>query len=171
MNCIDQEQQDEMNNLSELYTLLDTINPGNLSSGSINILLSIESDGGTAGSYARGLLVFNNIVEYNEPVFMPEPLINNKNIKTGQENNEKHLKVYPNPAGDYIYAEYKLPEESKDMLIKVININGQVEKTIKLKYAIDNKLLNLAGLSNGNCMIILEADGNTISSKAITIVK
>ena len=171
MNCIDQKQQDKMDNLSELYVLLDTINPDNLSSESINILLNIESDGGAAGSYARGLLEFNNIIEYNEPVFMPEVLLNNKMKEVKTINEENLFKVYPNPAGDYIYAEYKLPEESQNIFIKVINVNGKVEKNIKLDYSVNIKLLNLDKLSSGKYIFVLEADGKTQGTANINIVR
>ncbi len=170
MNCIDQQQQNEMDNLSELYTLLDTVKPDNLSSESINSLLSIELDGGTAGSYARGLLVFNNIIEYNEPVFMPEVLLDNKMKGVKTINEENLFKVYPNPAGNYINVDYKLPEESNNIFVKIISSGGTIEKTVGLKYAIDCKLINLAGLSSGTYIVLLEADGKTVGSKTITII-
>ncbi len=171
MNCIDQQQQNEMDNLSELYTLLDTVKPDNLSSESINILLNIESDGGTAGSYARGLLVFNNIIEYNEPVFMPEPLINNKNIKHDLENKDEYFKIYPNPASEYIYIDYKLEESTGIITLDVLDVNGKVVKSNKLMYNVDNKLMSMGKLNEGTYIFVLKINGKIKYSTNAVIVK
>ncbi len=142
-----------------------------LNSGTINSLLNIEMQGGIAGAYARGLLVKEDIIEYNEPVYLPNIMVN-KNaeiFKLEQEN--KYFKVYPNPASDYIYVEYELPEESQNSLIKILSINGKLEKTIELKYNIDNKLIKLGNLSSGTYIFVLETNGKTVDSTNITIAK
>lgn len=79
--------------------------------------------------------------------------------------------AYPNPAADFIYVDYKLPDEAKNIMIKIISINGRVEKKIDLKYNIDIKLIKLAGLSDGTYFILLEANGKPIDSANVTIIK
>ncbi len=56
-------------------------------------------------------------------------------------------------------------------MIKIISINGRVEKKIDLKYNIDIKLIKLAGLSDGTYFILLEANGKPIDSANVTIIK
>jgi hypothetical protein len=142
-----------------------------LNNESINSLLDIEAEGGIAGAYARGLLVKKDVIEYKEPVYLPNLIVSPKAEKFKLEQEDKYLKVYPNPASDYIYVEYELPEGSRNNLIKILSINGKLEKTIKLKYNIDNKLIKLGDLSSGTYIFVLEADGKTVDSANITIIK
>ena len=124
-----------------------------------------------AGAYARDILVYNDIITYNEPVFLPNLMLNRKAGGFILEPENRFFNVYPNPAGDYIYVNYKLPEESKNIRIKIISINGRVERSIDLKYSVDIKMIRLAELSNGMYFILLEANGKTVDSANISIIK
>jgi hypothetical protein len=103
------------------YNLSNITNPLH-----INELKAFEIKGGLAGVKARAILMYNNATDYREPVYTPTIPIENRNVKhSGVNSNNPYFSVYPNPAKEYFYLEYSLPEVIGTMQVVISDITGK----------------------------------------------
>ena len=163
----------DIDNLSMLYTLMQTIESDTLvmDEDRLNALQSFEAEGGIAGAYARGLLDYFNSSTYSEPLFLPEIMMSRKVIVSkGNKEDSSYLKVYPNPAKDFISVDYNLGEDAV-AVIKILNYEGKLIQTIEISESINTKLLSVKDFSQGNYIICLVKNGRIIDSESVTIVK
>ena len=132
---------------------------------------SIEASGGQAGAYARGLLMLNNAIDYKEPVFLPE-LMNDRKAGTGAiETKAEYLKVYPNPADKYITVEYRIENESENLVLKVADTESRVVYARKLANKEDSQLIDIKDFTQGSYIVYLEVDGKVVDSKIVSVTK
>ena len=131
-----------------------------------------ENRNGRAAIYARNILVAAGEMDWTEPVYIP---ISNKSAHMEKDevpNNQRKqvLEVYPNPAKDFIIAEYKL-DELKSGKIIIMNAEGKSVRQIPLKYAQDKVNINVKQLSNGVYFLKLSANGNNKQTVKFSILK
>jgi len=163
----------DIENLSSLYSLMQTIESDTLVMDEyrLNALQNFEAEGGIAGAYARGLLDYFNSSTYSEPVFLPEIMISRKAVVSkGNREESSYLKVYPNPAKDFISVDYDLGEYDV-AVIKILNYEGKLIQTIEISESINIKLLSVKDFPQGNYIICLVNNGRIIDSESVTIVK
>lgn len=166
--------QNEIGNLSGLFELMQTIESDTLliDEERLSSLSNYESDGGIAGAYARGLIQHFSQSDYKEPVFLPEIMLTRKgNAEKISIRENSYLKVYPNPAKDFISIEYKLTEEMTNSILKIVSVNGQILKYQKLLNDRDIIIFEIKDLTPGNYFVYLENNGKKIESVIITVVK
>jgi hypothetical protein len=138
----------------------------------LNDLKFYESEGGIAGAYARGFIQRYSQSEYKEPVFLPEIMITrNEKFDKNTEKEDSYLKVYPNPAKDFISIEYKLNDEIAKPVIKFVSVNGQLVKYQELINSQDNVIIDIKDLTPGNYVVSLENNGMKTISVIITVTK
>jgi hypothetical protein len=83
--------------------------------------------------FARNVLVNKGIRNYNEPLIF-DPEFKSANIKKVYpkihtiSNTPCYLKVYPNPAKNYLIVEYQLPENCPQSILKVTSVEGKLIK-------------------------------------------
>ncbi|MCX6234499.1 MAG: T9SS type A sorting domain-containing protein [Bacteroidetes bacterium] len=146
-----------------------------LDSLSVNTLHEIMNNGyPLINGYARGLLVKGNFINYTEKVYFPP------NIKSYPEyhftphevivEKEDHLKLFPNPAWDYVIVYYNTSEYEINGKLLMFDINGKMIKTMILPDYLNQLTVSLKNLPNGIYMISLYEKDNLIESKKITKV-
>jgi len=77
------------------------------------------------------------------------------------------LKVYPNPAGDYIF--FRLPVSVKEGRVEVFDIEGRLFYSTDLTGGQGNaeSSIDLRGLPAGTCLISVNADGKMYVQKFV----
>ncbi len=77
-----------------------------------------------------------------------------------KQNALESVKIYPNPAKDYLQVE--LPKEVKSFKLEISDINGRL-----ILHKENEFKINLSGLSDGAYMVTIKADGKTAVRKVI----
>ncbi|KAA0130199.1 M28 family peptidase [Chryseobacterium sp. SN22] len=77
-----------------------------------------------------------------------------------QQNTLESVKIYPNPAKDYLQVEF--PKEVKNFRLEISDMNGRLILSRE-----NESKINLAGLSDGAYMVTLKSDGKTAVRKVI----
>jgi len=122
----------------------------------INQLKEFEMKGGLAGTKARAILIYNNATDYREAVYTPVAPLENRSIKSDIINNSNpYFSVYPNPAKEYFYLEYSLPEILGTMQVVVSNISGKMLMQKQIYEPRDIIIIKTADLLPGtyNCTL------------------
>ncbi|MCX6233130.1 MAG: T9SS type A sorting domain-containing protein [Bacteroidetes bacterium] len=146
-----------------------------LDSLSINTLQEIMNHAyPLISGYARGLLVKGRFINYIEQVYFPP---NTKSYPeyhfTPHEVNvekEDHLKLFPNPAWDYVIVYFNTSEYEINGKLLMFDVNGKLIKTMILSDNFNQLTVSLKNLPNGIYMISLFVRDNLIESKKITKV-
>lgn len=117
---------------------------------------------------ARGILVFNNLLEYNEPYLEPDltkstevrlPRVKPVNLE------DTYLKLYPNPANDFITIEYNTGNVDGTNYIEIIDETGKKVDTRMLNHNSGQLILEIQSFKPGNYITKLMA-GNKIVGKS-----
>jgi len=74
------------------------------------------------------------------------------------EQRVNQLKVYPNPAKDYIIVEYTLNSNSDDVSIDLYDISGKRIRSIKVDNTHDWLVVPLTDLPGGNYFGVINSD-------------
>ncbi|SDC77236.1 T9SS-dependent choice-of-anchor J family protein [Williamwhitmania taraxaci] len=112
------------------------------------------------GVYYLGFHAISKAAQY--VIIVDDVTIAEKNI-TGVENPEadKTLKVYPNPATDYV--NFELPSSiTGSAKVTVIDVLGKV---VRRENVGESRVVNLSGLNNGAYLLKVEADGKSFIRK------
>lgn len=176
INSLNSSQQAEWNNLVEYYSLCKQIaaNENNLpDSLQVITLMELSTHISAAGSYARNLLISQNILVYSEPYIFP-----NENLKSGKIIRRKHVtngniadfKVYPNPAKDYVIIEYTGESSNKISSIEIMDAMGRIILKRKFEEAPFFQKIPLTGLAPGSYTIrFISFSGMNSESKLIIL--
>jgi len=131
INNLPASQQDEWSGLCTYYGIRkQMLAAGIAAPDSVQVLALTELSASNTltGVYARNALIQEDKLTYNEPYIFPDD-----NLKFGRViapkqklgNYENTLKVYPNPAKDYIVAEYHMKEGSDIPTINIVDASGR----------------------------------------------
>jgi hypothetical protein len=154
----------------------DTEEVYNVSYNQLNDLLDVmSSNQNTPGAYSRNLLIAAGKLTYKEPVILPDTNLKSRKqnrFRGGQSKQElSYLKIYPNPASNYIIIDYKGLSDGKQVKINLFNDMGNSIYT-KTVNCIENQLiLTLQNYSPGLYFITLEQSGNTLKKGKFTIAR
>jgi hypothetical protein len=110
-----------------------------------------NSDGPGLGLYAA--TTSGNVVELSQTTGLVD------------SENQIDLQTYPNPASDQVRVAFE-ESEFDQARIDVLNMKGQVVNT-KQTAAQGNIQLNMSGLANGNYLLRITADGETVATQQI----
>ncbi len=72
------------------------------------------------------------------------------------------LKVYPNPAGDYLVVEYPVQEETSPVTIKVVDNNGFLRLTTTAPFSTGSAVLDTRSLGTGTYICHVSANGKLV---------
>jgi hypothetical protein len=131
--------QTEHQNFSQLLEMEHTAivnNKSLLQTDSMQVLNLIALELGSEGLmkvYARNLLYgIQGATDYSEPYQMPQSGLKDTRIRwvKGSSNTSNSLKLYPNPARNYVIAEYFLKEHSTNCVLTFYNNTGVVFKEL-----------------------------------------
>jgi hypothetical protein len=127
---------------------------------------------GRIKAYVRNILQSIDTLSYHEPYIFPD--VGTKSawiIKqpVRKKQGENYLKLYPNPAGDYVITEYKLLELTQNASINIYNIEGKQLKSILLEKPFDYLIMDTRDLKNGVYIFSLIIDKRVNDSKRLII--
>ncbi|MCX6269749.1 MAG: T9SS type A sorting domain-containing protein [Bacteroidetes bacterium] len=109
------------------------------------------------GVYSRNLLIHNGLLQYEEPITINHisKSKRNRNRMPVQSDGSNFLKVFPNPAKDYVVAEIHIPGIINNPYLSVFDMSGRTLKTIPLSNPDDQIVISLKGLSQGVYILTL----------------
>jgi photosystem II stability/assembly factor-like uncharacterized protein len=125
------------------------------------------------GACARNLLYAAGLIEYEEPIILPEDELKSSEAVDHELSNHtgkpETLKVFPNPAGDYVIVEYDTEGYSGNISISVIDITGR--KVFINNYSIkcDQIVVKTREWASGIYQINVLINGKVIKSEKVTV--
>ena len=163
--------QDYVNYYGVLQTMYDSnLNARQLDSANVQALLEIMNNTHPLiSAYARGLLVKGRHIDFTETVafngntksFPYYYYLNWESVEIPEEN---HLKLFPNPAGDYVIIYFNTFEYGQTGICTVDDIRGNTIMSVKLNSIQNQAILNITGIPNGIYIINLIVNDKIIES-------
>ncbi len=121
-------------------------------------------------AYCLNILISTDRLVYSEPYTFPDTVstkstqVNESNIDNSFLKSSDFLRLYPNPAKEYITVEYQLPYSFKDGIIEIFNVNGLKIEVMKLGKSWGQKIIDLRTYKSGSFTIRLRNGGKTLQS-------
>ena len=121
-------------------------------------------------AYCLNILISTDRLVYSEPYIFPDTVstkstqVNESNIDNSFLKSSDFLRLYPNPAKEYITVEYQLPYSFKDGIIEIFNVNGLKIEVMKLGKSWGQKIIDLRTYKSGSFTIRLRNGGKTLQS-------
>ncbi|HPE58425.1 MAG TPA: NosD domain-containing protein, partial [Bacteroidales bacterium] len=140
----------------------------------IELLLNIEAmQAGKPSVYARNVLLALEQIEYEEPILLPDlfkaAAVQEERQRIMQSLDEHHyLKLFPNPAGDYLVIEHKLEMEPQKVLVKINNIKGECIIQVELTGKQNQQTVDIHSLKPGIYTATIVADRKELETVKFT---
>ncbi len=130
----------------------------------------MQNTSGLVQAMARNILLKTGDIVYTEPYILPDTTQNksvrvNGNVNNSFENNESYLKLYPNPAKDYLTIEYEVPYNVRDAVIEMVSVTGIQKEAIRLKKGWGQKIVDLRTFNPGTYFVRLYINGKVSETK------
>lgn len=133
-----------------------------------------DNSNNVAGAYARSILIKTEGYEYTEPIILPEEGLKSGNIVFDIPNLESftpdNVKIYPNPALDYIIVELNKANVT-GAVITIIDKYGKQLRSINIPAMQQNYVVGLNNISSGIYVLNVNCNGEKIGSKKFTVLK
>lgn len=134
----------------------------------------MQSSSSSVSSAARSILVANNMMVYDELYLKPD-LTKSIEIRTPKKfsaiPSEFFLKVYPNPAHDFLTIEYNSSTDKANVEVELSDESGRKVYSKKLIRQLDAIILDTRNFKSGNYIIKLVVDNITAKSSKVLIVR
>ncbi len=120
---------------------------------------------GRVSALAMNLLQVTDTLSYHHTYVLPTDGLKNNVI--GRQRNHHNLastslKVYPNPAGDYLVVEYPVEDETSPVSIKVVDNNGFLRLTTTSQFSTGSAVLDTRTLGTGTYICHVSANGKLV---------
>jgi hypothetical protein len=156
-----------------------SVTTGALDSLEIQVLTELSNQEGTlTGAYARDILLADSLIEYQEPILEPGSLKSGRrweNFKTNDAGFEDfRLRLWPNPACDYIIVEYRVRNGSLDRrssYIVIADMNGKQIKKIPTLKPYDQMIIPVNEMKPGNYLLQLNSGKKIRRVIIFTVIK
>ena len=166
-------RMEEVNNYLKYFEAFTNIKENGIekiSNDNIQTLFDVMySESSFISAYARNVLIWLGLVNYQEPILSIE---NQKNLpyqKANTKLSNAYLKVYPNPAKDYVVIEYKDVTSGANLIIT--DVFGKIAYSNKLAGQNDQILIETSTWNAGLYYCRLLVNEKNIDVKKISIVK
>jgi len=121
-----------------------------------------------AGAYARNILIKTDGYEYTEPIILPEEGLKSSSILFDLPDPEnftpEYVKIYPNPAKDYIIVEL-LTGNINGATLTLFDNQGRPVRTFEMPGKQQHYVLSIKALQTGIYYLKIEQNGKTLESK------
>jgi hypothetical protein len=95
-----------------------------------------EVSSGLPGAWARNMLIAAGKISYEEPILYPQEELKTKRKDKYKESRPpmagNQLRMYPNPANEFIIVEFELGKEELPVLLSVSDLTGKILLTVPL---------------------------------------
>lgn len=129
---------------------------------------------GKTWAYARNILLGLDLVEYDEPIILPDHTKSSEAYAEYQElvntKPRKQLEISPNPSDDFVVVSYTLDILKSGYSIQLADINGNSMKTINVENKQDQVIVNTREWKPGTYIATLYYNGSLIESIKFTIL-
>jgi photosystem II stability/assembly factor-like uncharacterized protein len=178
---LDSYHTQELNELASYYDLLSVLKteertPFEMTEAEISSLTSLyENSTNKAAVYARNILLYAGIIEYEAPVILPDMSMKSSLIDwqaTPQAANtpKAQLNIYPNPAREYIVLDYDITGDFQKASILIYqSAKGNLIKQQELFGSQNAVVIDIANLLSGVYLATLQIDGYAIETVKFTI--
>jgi len=128
-------------------------------------------------SYVRNILIANNLINYFEPIIIPDDLKSSpeENVfKTSHFSEGCYLKVFPNPAKHYIIAEYNTQQTNagnNELILTITSSDGKIIETRLLSKPQDQQLIETIDYKPGIYLCFLKSGNKVLVSRKFTIIQ
>ncbi|MCD4698166.1 MAG: T9SS type A sorting domain-containing protein [Bacteroidales bacterium] len=142
------------------------------SAQAVQLEMLAQNDDFFPGAYARDILIAAGLMEYEEPIILPEILKSSEIIADEPlypSDKPEVLKVFPNPAKDYIIVEYNTEGELGDVFLRINDITGKPVHAKVYTTNRDQVVISTKEWKSGVYLISLSINGKTIESTKVTI--
>jgi hypothetical protein len=126
------------------------------------------------GSLARNILIANDMIDYCEPIYVADNLKSAIVIHEMTQNQiscVERLKIFPNPAKDYVIVSYNLSGLSGNFQITLSSLEGRPLIQRKITGIKNQCIISTDELSSTLYFIQLVMDNTTIESKSFLITR
>jgi len=149
-----------------------------MDSSSIAVVQNIYNTGlEPVKTYARNILIIREALTYHEPILLPDNVKSSKEkkiIKMGRFVEKSYMKVFPNPAKQYLIVEYNLKDKfnnKNEVTLIVTNTNGHnMLQKILIKRQ-DQELIPTTTFSTGTYLCSISVNGKILDTKKFVIVE
>jgi len=150
----------------------------NMSSSQLITMQSLVENGpDPVQSLSRNVLIANNLCSYMEPIILPDETksaIQKTPIKTVKIITESFMKLFPNPANQYLIVEYNFKDkfttgQSGEILITTIQGQKIIHKLINK--STDQVLITTSTLPVGTFLCTLTLSGKVLETQRFIIVR
>lgn len=134
--------------------------------------MNLQYNNSLISSSARGLMMTNNLLEYNEPYLEPDLTKSFEIRKPGVRNTapkETYVKVYPNPANNFITIEYNYGNTKLIGSINITDPSGKLVYSEEPDSSFDQIILDTHNFSPGNYVIQLVINKKTVCTAKFVI--
>lgn len=146
---------------------IDTLDTGSLNNFSIYGSPVVSSS-------ARGILIANNLLEYNEPYLEPD-LTKSAEIRkprtNSTQNSTESVRVFPNPGKDYVTIDYNLGDNHTSGSYEIADQTGKMVKKGNLSRTANQFVLDTHDLAPGNYYISLILSNRSVAISRFVIAK
>lgn len=128
---------------------------------------------GGAGALAKNVLLTADTLTYKEGYILPTEGAKTGKVRRRRANRNfesDKLKVYPNPARDYVIVEYQLAEDVEKVVVKIIDNNAYIRKTIERLSNQDFIVIDTRGMKTGTYIVHVSANGKLVGVGKYIIV-
>jgi hypothetical protein len=159
-----------------LFSLLNQLNgelPAEGSQEATALELLAEKDEHYPGACARNLLIVAGLMDYEEPVVLPEEELKSAEIFNQNRFNDPGkpdaLNIFPNPASGYFIIGYDASGYTGEITIKVNDMNGKSYFDHNYVTRRNQEVINTADWQAGVYTISLIINGKIIETKKVSI--
>ncbi len=132
----------------------------------------VESPSTQVSASALSLMVAHQLFDYQEPYLVPD-LTKSMEVKKPKAkpavDKSNLLKVYPNPANEFITIEYNAGSAENQLMIEVIDEKGRLVYNTKLIRSTDQIIIDTRNFKSGNYIIRLVSGNKSIGNTNVII--
>jgi hypothetical protein len=128
-------------------------------------------------TYSRNVLLAKNLISYQEPVDLPDETKSapaGRDPKSAKFLRPGSLKLFPNPAQQYVIVEYNFADEvsgSENMVLTIISGDGKTVEQYKIVKPQDQLLINCRNLNSGSYICKMACGKKTLGLGKFIISK
>ncbi len=124
---------------------------------------------GLLHAYTRNQLILIDNMVYSEPYILPDTSSNKSSLVSENTYEQlwesaSYLKLYPNPANDYITIEYELEHGISSPVVEILTVTGFRVDAFRLYSNSGLKIVDLRNWNNGTYIVSLTNKGSLIQS-------
>ncbi|NOX48391.1 MAG: T9SS type A sorting domain-containing protein [Chlorobi bacterium] len=176
---LNEQQQTIYNDLSDYMDIMNELQMADTNLFGIDetqlgeLLYLAENATNQVGAYSKNILVQLGLYNYEEPILLPVEGLKSSNaiqITDPVLKSYPKIKLYPNPAKDYLIVELQTANLN-GAIIELFNNQGTMLKLYSVPARTLDYLVNFKDITSGIYIISVKMNGAIIGSEKISIIR